>query len=371
MVQIAAPSYGLQSAYARTTQRFWMRSEAVVTLQLLYTPYMKQVIGMLGLCFLALASSCQAQQPFGDSHLQMLRTILLPHVRGRIDHMDIDTAHHIVFISALGNNTLEVVHLETGAVLASIRGLSEPQGVAYLPLEHEICVANGGTGAVDFFNAETYKKTATLHLGSDADDVRYDPETETVYVGYGEGGIARIQARTHRLVETFALPAHPESFQVDRHAGRIYVNLPDAHLIDVLDLNHSSIITAWRRNLPRANFPMALDAPDHRLFIGYRFPPRLEVVNAATGATVSELPMTRDADDMYYDAQTKRLYVSGGGGQVDIFQQLSPDRYHQLAAVPTRDGARTSLLIPDQSLFLLAERAESGKPAQLLVFKTQ
>lgn len=317
-----------------------------------------------------LATSCRGQHTYGLAYLHLIKAIELPGVRGRIDHIDEDTLHQIAYISALGNNTLEVVDLKAGRLIHTIHGLSEPQGVAYLPDQHQIFVANGGNGDCYFFDASTFHKTSTLHLSSDADDVRYDPSSRVIYVGYGQGGIALIDAITHQEVGTIALPVHPESFQFDASAHNIYVNLPDARLVGVADLVHRTLTKRWRRLIPESNFPMALDARGHRLFIGYRVPARLMVLNSRNGEAVSELPMTGDADDMYFDPQSKRLYVSGGGGQIDIFQQVNANSYQQIAEIPTRPGARTSLLVPSQSLFLLAERAESGKPAQVLLYRT-
>lgn len=42
--------------------------------------------------------------------------------------------------------------------------------------------------------------------------------------------------------------------------------------------------------------------------------------------------------------------------------------FNKIANIPTRNGARTSLLIPQLKLFVLAERAEAGDPAQLSIY---
>jgi hypothetical protein len=79
--------------------------------------------------------------------------------------------------------------------------------------------------------------------------------------------------------------------------------------------------------------------------------------------------MVGDVDDFYWDESTKQILISGGGGSVNIFKQTSAGTYKQLTDIPTRNGARTSLLVPELRLFLIATRAADGKQAALLVYR--
>lgn len=316
-----------------------------------------------------LFTSCSGQETFGNQYLKLEKVIPLPGVKGRIDHMDVNEKEGIVYVSALGNNSLEVVSLLQGKVIHTIGGLSEPQGVAYLPKQHEIFVANGGNGDCYFYDAGTFKKTGAVHLPSDADDVRYDSIQGKIYVGYGEGGMAIIDGVTKRLTGDIKLPAHPESFQLDIPSGRIWVNIPEAGMIAVLDLNKEKTITEWRIHDPSAYFPMAYDNHDHRLFVACRRPSRLLILDSESGKNVAELPCTSDADDMYYDESTQRILISGGSGYMDIFQQARIDTYKQIAHLRSRVGARTSLWIPQAKEWLMAAPARSGNTAALLVYK--
>ncbi len=330
---------------------------------------MKQIfLQIIFLSFIFSFTGCKGQETFGEKNLQLNKTIVLLNVSGRIDHMDVNVKKKIVYAAALGNNTLEVVDLTNGKVIHSIHGLDEPQGVGYIPQTNEIFVANGGNGDCYFYNAATFEKTATIHLSSDADDVRYDSSTQKVYVGYGEGGIAVIDAKTHKQTGDVKLPAHPEGFQIDNTANVILVNIPDKNMIGVIDLIHLKLIDSWRRNSPSANFPIAIDAPNQTAFIGYRHPATLVVLDTKTGKEISSYDMVSDVDDLYFDKEKKRVYISGGGGYINIFQQGDKGKFSRITNMPTRSGARTSLLIPQLRLFVLAERAENGSPAQLLVY---
>ena len=328
----------------------------------------------ISFCYL---QSCRAQQEaFGENYLQLTKTISLPGVKGRIDHLDINLKEKVVYIAALGSNAVEVVGLNKGEVLHSITGLDEPQGIAYLPQNHEIFIANGGNGDCYFYNANTFEKVAAIHLKSDADDVRYDSVERKIYVGYGSGGIAIIDADIHKQTGDIKLPAHPEGFQIDKHNYLLYVNLPGKDMIGVVDLKKLKLINSLGKSYRSGNFPVALDAAGNRLFIGYRHPGKLVVMNTKSGHRISINDLTNDSDDLFYDEETNRVYASCGGGYanlgyINIFQFQGGDKYIRIANIPTRNGARTSLWVPQLHLFLVAEQSDYSHDGELIVYKIQ
>jgi hypothetical protein len=331
--------------------------------------YYKRKPAFLLFTGLLLTTSCNAQDGSEKKQLILEKEIVMPGVKGRIDHIDINMKDQIAYIAALGNNTLEIVDLKSGKVTGSIIGLDEPQGVAYIPKHHELLIANGGTGECGFYNAVTLKKTGSIKLADDADDVRYDAEADKIYVGYGSGGIAVIDATTHHQTGDIHLPAHPESFQLDTKADKLWVNLPASGMIGVADLKTFKLTAKWSRLLPRSNFPMAYDGVQHRIIVGYRLPARLIVYDSETGKEIFSAPMVGDVDDLYWDAKSKSVYISGGGGAVNVFKQVNDTTYQKIADIKTRNHARTSLLLPELSFFLIAARADGDQKAALWVYK--
>jgi len=318
---------------------------------------------------IVLFTSCNHLKAYGQNMLKLEKEIPMPGVKGRIDHMDINLNDQVAYAAALGNNTVEVIDLKSGKILHSITGLSEPQGVGYIPKHHELFVANGGTGECIFYNAVTWQKVASIKYDDDADDVRYNAGSDRIYVGYGGGGIGVIDAATHTKITDIALPAHPESFQLDAKEGKIWINLPGSGMIGVADLKTNKLVAKWKRLLPRANFPITYDSIQHRIMVGYRIPATLKVLDSHSGKEIFSSGMVSDVDDFYWDKKTKQILISGGGGSINIFRQTGTTTYKQVADIPTRSGARTSLWIPELRLFLLAARATDDKPASLLVYR--
>jgi DNA-binding beta-propeller fold protein YncE len=324
---------------------------------------------ILFICLCICFESCKSQKPFGTDHLVLEQSIALPNVQGRIDHLDVNIKGQLVYIAALGNNSLEAVDIRNGKRVHTINDLDEPQGVAYIPQHNEIFVSNGGDGKCYFFNATSYQKTATIDLLSDADDVRYDSLERKIYVGYGEGGIAMINADSHKQAGDIKLSGHPEGFQIDKSLSLLYVNVPDSKTISVIDLKTFQLKENWSTKDLRANFPMAVDTIRHRIFIGYRHPAKLVVMDGRTGKEISRCDMVDDVDDVYYDSSKKEILVSGGGGYINIFKEDSTGQERKIANIQTKNGARTSLLIPALNVFVVAVREMGKSTAQLQVYQ--
>ncbi|MCW3096549.1 MAG: hypothetical protein JWL77_2167 [Chthonomonadaceae bacterium] len=303
--------------------------------------------------------------------LQLVQTIPLPGVEGRIDHLAVDLKGQRLFIAALGNNTVEVVDLRVGKRAHTIQGLHEPQGVAFAPEVNRLFVSNGqGTGC-DVFDGSTFKSLLSVALGDDSDNVRYDAGSKRILVGYGSGALGWIEAATGKHLTDVAFKGHPEAFQLENPGPRIFVNVPGEGQIVVVDRERRAVTARWPVTGAQSNFPMALDEADHRLFVGCRNPARILVYDTDSGKTVASVDIAGDTDDIFYDAARKRLYASCGVGFLSMLQQDAADHYVALARIPTAAGARTSLFVPQFGRLYLAVPHRGSQKAELRVFAVQ
>ena len=321
---------------------------------------------VLLLCIASL-ELCAAEPPA----LKLTQTIPLPGVKGRFDHFAIDVKGRRLFVAALGNNTLEVVDLAAAKRLKSITGLHKPTGVLYLEEPNQIAAANGDDGTFKVFDGVSYSLVNTVGSLDDADNARFDAKTKLIYVGYAEGALAIIDSLTMKQTGRIKLAAHPESFQLETRGSRIFVNVPDAKQIAIIDREKQAVTATWPMKEFQANFPMALDESNHRLFIGCRKPARLAVFDISTGKPVTDLAISGDTDDLFYDATRQRLYVSCGEGFIDIIDQHDADSYKLRERISTAPGARTSFYSPDLEEFYLAVPTHGDQAAEIRVFEIQ
>jgi YVTN family beta-propeller protein len=281
--------------------------------------------------------------------------------------MSVDVKGQRLFVSALGNNTVEVIDIKAGKRVKTITGLAEPQGVLYVPTNDRIYVANAKDGSVRIFDGTSYAFLKTIDYGDDADNLRYDAGKQTTVVGYGSGALGEIDTEGRKAAET-KLDAHPESFQLEKNSPRIYVNLPKSRKIAVIDRDKHAITATWGTGIAFANYPMALDEADHRLFVVTRFPARLLVFDTNNGKQIQRLSTVGDCDDVFYDQTRKRIYASGGEGGISVFEQQDPDHYKEAARIDTVKGARTSFFSPELDRLFLAVRRQGSQTAAIRVF---
>jgi DNA-binding beta-propeller fold protein YncE len=309
-----------------------------------------------------------AQTPSSEpAPLQLIQKIPVPGVAGRIDHFTAYPKRRLLIFAALGNNTVEVVNTFQGKVVQTLKGLDEPQGVLYVPGFDKIFVANAGNGNVKVFDGKTFVLRKSIPLGeeADTDNVRWDEGSKRVFVGI-VGGIAMIDAATETHVgkDLKGSGGHSESFQLEKKGSRVFVNVPDDDsVVNVIDRKTGELVAKWGLNGAKANYPMALDEDDHRLFVVTRRPPLMIALDTDTGKEVARVPVGGACDDAYFDADRKRIYTLGGEGFISAIQQNDPDHYTLIANIPTTVGVRTGIFF-GTSLYV-GVPAEGLEPAQV------
>jgi DNA-binding beta-propeller fold protein YncE len=309
--------------------------------------------------------SCQPVTESVDARMRLKQTIQLAGVEGRIDHFDFDTARERLFVCALGNNSAEVLDLRKGERIHSITGLGSPQGIAYIPELNRIFVANDKGGICKIYDGKSFQPVGELSFKDDADNIRYDSATKKLYVGFGSGGIGIIDAGGGKQVGSIKLPAHPEAFELEKQGKRIFVNVPTARQIAVVDRDKGEVIATWGTGLAFGNFPMALDEANHRLFVGCRLPSKLVVLDTESGKVVAKIDISGDSDDLFYDTKRHRVYAICGAGKIDIIDQVDANTYKPLAKIDTANGARAGLFVPERDSLFVAVPHRGSQQAEV------
>ena len=304
-----------------------------------------------------------------ESPLVLEAKVPLGQVRGRIDHLAVDVARQRLFVAELGNDTVGVVDLAHHVVLQTIKGLHEPQGIGYEPTTDILYVANAADGVVQVFQGTDLAPVGRIDLGDDADNVRIDPKSHRVIVGYGKGALAVIDGVSRKKIGNINLKAHPESFQITPDGSQGFVNVPDAHEIAAVSFGQSEQTGAWDTEDLRANYPMTLHASGTRIHVVFRHPATLAAFDIRSGKKLYSIDSCGDSDDVFFDSKRSRVYVSCGEGFIEVFADQG-NHYTKEAKLATVGGARTALFVPELDRLFLAVRASGHEPAAIWVFKT-
>lgn len=315
------------------------------------------------------------------SALSLKTRIALPSVNGRMDHFSVDLKGQRLFVSALGNNTVEVIDLQSAKRVRTVPGLAEPQGLFFDASNNWLYAANGVDGSAKIFDGATFQLLDTAKFSDDANNIRYDARGGGAVVGYGGekslkgrpqgAGALGILNAGGKLVREIVVDAHPESFQLEKTGTRVFVNVPDRQEVQVADFVKGTILARWPTTVAKTCFPMALDEAHHRLFIGCRAPARLLVFDTDSGQTVASAEIVGDTDDLFYDSVRSRIYVIGGQGFIDVLQQKDPDHYERIARYVTAPGTRTGLFVPEWGRLFAAVPHRGSQLSQILEYEAK
>ena len=306
-----------------------------------------------------------------EKTLKLKQTIPLPGVEGRIDHFALDASGERLFVCALGNNTVEVLDLRKGERIRSITGLGAPQGIVYIPELDRLFIANDKGGLCKIYDGKSFQTVGELNFKDDADNVRYDNAAKKIYVGFGSGGIAIVNAPDGKQIGSIKLSAHPEAFELEKNGKRIFVNVPNSRHVAVIDREKGEVVTTWKTDLAFGNFPVALDEANHRLFVGCRLPSKLVVLNTESGEVVAKFDISGDPDDLFYDSKRHRIYAICGAGKIDIIEQTDPNTYTTSTNVNTADGARTGLFVSERDILFVAVPHRGSQKAEVRAYHVE
>jgi hypothetical protein len=290
----------------------------------------------------------------------------------KLDHMAFDARRDRLFVANLANRTLDVVDLKAGKVLKEVPDQRGIQGVAYAPDLDRVFVGLGVGGHCNAFDGETYKLLGSVKLGTDVDNVRYDPRGKRLYAAHLEKSLTVLDGRTLEVVTDLRLPGFPEAFWLEKGRRRLYANVPSLNQVLVLDADKNEVIDRYQLKRAGANYSLALDEGNRRLFVGCRKEPMVVVLDLDSGKEITGVTIPGDIDDLFYDAQRKRLYASCGEGFLAVIRQTDADRYELAAKLPTAKLARTCFFDPATGrLFLAVPRQEGKEGPELWVYRAR
>ena len=310
------------------------------------------------------------------SPLRLEKVISFDGVEGEFDHVAIDLANKRLYVAAEDQQTVEVFDLAAGTHRESIRLFGRSHGLVFLPKSSELFVADGNDASGKFVDPTGPKVVTAVKTALRADSVTFDPATQTIFVANG-GRVAKMDyslvtaisgAGREKTGEVAIDSQVLEALAVESGSRRLYVNLMDKGAVAVVDRTTMKLMETWRLEGAEQNTSLALDEATHRLYVACRRPAALLVLNTQTGKTVAHLPCVDHADDAYFDAAQKRVYVSGGEGAISVYQTGEKQEPSKIADVPTGVGGKTSLFVPQLNELFVPIPAGADGHSRLMIF---
>jgi len=316
--------------------------------------------------------------------LHLKTSVPLPDIKGDFDHFAADLSGGRLFLAAEEHKSVEVFDLKTGKHIKSISGFDTPHAIVYSPEKDTLLVTDSGPedgndGYIRVVSLKDSKIVDSIKVLAAADSAGFDPETHLMYADTG-GLEAKMDHTVIAVIDTLSAKkvneisvdsGRVEAITFEHDGTRMFANMRTKGQVGVFDKRSSKLLRTWQIPDATENVPMALDEKNHRLFVVTRKPAKLVVFNTETGEAVASLPTVGRADDMAFDPNSRRLYVSGGDGFIGVFAQSDPDHYNQIAHVPSGPKAKVSIYVPELKQLYVAASAEGTIPAKLLVYSVE
>ena len=324
--------------------------------------------------------------------LRLVQTLPLPGVEGRLDHMGVDVEHKRLFVAAVDHHTLEVIDLTAGSALKGLAGFNGTQDALFLGGNFHKLYVSSLDGHVRIFQGEGFQLVQDFKVEPGPNRLLWDPATNLIYFGYGGqnagfdqyGRVGILQAKPGAeydqlvadMIAPTPRPGRPAEMAMDDD-GRLLICDSRAGLIYQFDSRKRELVKRWPARGDGAA-DLALDRARHRLFVGTRAPPEMTVYDSASGKELQALPGPETMDGVHYDAEFKRIYMTGGrwygtpeasSGWIYVYQQEDADHYGLISRIQTRPGSGTSLLVPELNRFYVASQAVGAQMAAILVFQ--
>lgn len=308
------------------------------------------------LCFVLLASSAS------NSSYSVTNKIPIAG-QGSWDYLTVDETARRLYVTH--GAQVEVLDLDSGAVVGKVENLHGIHGVAIAPELGRGFVTNGQSSTVTVFDLKSLKAIQEVPTGKEPDAILFEPVTSRVFAFNGDGNSATaIDATTGKVAGTVDLGGGPEFAVADR-TGYIFINLEDQNLVVKIDARKLSVEQHWPTAPCQSPSSLALDRPNRRLFIGCRSRV-MAVMNADTGKIITTLPIGDHVDATAYDAATRLIFNSNGEGTITIVRQDGTDTYSVVENVRTIPRAKTMALDPKTHKLFLST-AEGGQFEVLVV----
>ncbi|MHB1871736.1 MAG: YncE family protein [Steroidobacteraceae bacterium] len=330
-------------------------------------------IAVLGL-LCATASAAARQQP-----LVLLGRTNFPGYNGDVDHLFADLQENKLFVAAEDHGTVEVFNLRTGRLLKTLTTFKTPHAFFLVPGTHRIIVTDdAGPRMIDDRNYQLLGHLK-LHPSAGSDTEYYDPSSKHLFIVSGGTDVhmkhcwlSEIDPWTGRVLRQHEFDsAHVEALRAEQHGERIFINIADRNEVEVLNKRTLGVVARWPIVGAKTNLAMSLDEAHHRLFVVTRNPTRLLVLDTRDGATVATLPVPPINDGTEFDVARQRLYVPGAVGRIGVVQEIDPEHFRLIAAIPSAVGAKSSTYVPQLSELFLGISPQYSKPelAGILRFK--
>lgn len=282
---------------------------------------------------------------------------------GGWDYLSVDEAARRLYVTHA--TKVMVVDLETDKVVGEIADTPGVHGFAIAPKLERGFSSNGQEAKASMVDLKTLKTLSKVGTGDKPDAILFEPASAAVYTFNGKSNSVTVfDAASGKVTATIALSGKPEFATCDSVAGFVYCNIEDKSEVAVIDAKTHKVVNTWPIAPGEEASGMALDAVNHRLFLGCDNK-MMVMMDSTTGKVLANVPIGSGVDANAFDPGTQLAFSSNGEGNVTIAHEDAPDKLTVVQTLVTAPGARTMTLDPKtHRIYLAAAKYEPSSDAK-------
>lgn len=253
---------------------------------------------------------------FAVASAAQLRQVAIIEIPGPPGFGSLAFAGRYLLISHTAANTLDIFDPARRRVIATIKDLSAPRGIAVDEEQGRIYVANSGSNTVAMINTRTWKIDKTFQLAAPPDALLLVPQRQKLYAGsWRQRSLSAIDVESG-AADNIALNGIPQSLAYDRAQDLLFASLQgDAAVVGLNRENQ--VARKFQINAPEPT-GLALDPQSSKLYVAVRG--AVLVLDPQSGAEVARVPSSESTDTLWYDDNTHSIYAAAEDGSVNMIR---------------------------------------------------
>ena len=263
---------------------------------------------------------------------------------GGWDDLTVDSAAQRLYVSHAAK--VVVIDLSKDAVVGEITNTPGVHGIAVAPELDRAFVSDGRENKVAIVDAKTLQTISKADTGENPDAILFEPGQNEVYAFNGRSQSATvISAGSGKAVATIPLGGKPEFARADPEAGRVFDNLEDKGEVAAIDTKTHSVVNRWPIAPGESASGLALDAKNHRLFLGCDNQ-LMVMMDSVSGKVLASVPIGEGVDGAAFDPGTRFAFASCGQSATVTIAREDGDKLTVVQTLATARGARTMTIDP-------------------------
>src|SRR4051812_38312790 len=266
------------------------------------------------------AASAAAQEP------NSLRPIALVDLPGIPGFDEVVFANGQLVLTHNSANTVDIVDPTKRRLVAQIKGIDSPRGLAVDATGGLLYVAGAGNNTINVVSTADWKVVGVLGLKNSPDRIIYVPQMKSLLVTSPIGrtvavvsteSVQKMAPNSVSELATFEVQGRPAGIAWDAEQKLAYVTLEDTNEVIALNpANPDSPVS--RRMRVTASQPTAIlfEPNSRRLFVAVRY--AVLQLDANTGAEMARVAAAPGTDSLWLDQSNNNLFAAAGDGTVTV-----------------------------------------------------